>query len=150
VADADESIVDHGEGYDADKELAGVQYLKVRIHHLNVPGIVARISQMLAGKNKIFPYPLNIERCAMLSISPSDELDLLLYGTPLNEFASASQNLRAFQVCDLLLTDAQNGGDGLKAKCSAGIYELENALSSIAGVDYVVCSDWIGVPEVPA
>lgn len=128
----------------------GKPHVRVRIYHLNVPGIIARMSQMLAGKSRIFPHPLNIESCAMQAPELSSYLGPLPYGDAFNEFESVSQNLHGFQVCDLLLTDAAEAGSGLGAKGSAGIYELENALSSIAGVDYVVCSDWVGFREPSA
>ncbi len=121
----------------------GGPHLKVRIYHLNVPGIVARISHMLAYGAPAFRFVLNIEQCVMLSPDPPAQLKDLPWGNePLN-FVADSSSFRAFQICDLLLTDATQGKDTLYSRGTNGVYELENALSSIAGVDHVVSSDWL-------
>jgi len=125
------------------RDFAGAAYLRVRIYHLNVPGIVARISHMLADRTTIFRFALNIERCVLLCLDPPRYLHHLLHGGDVQTFASPLHYMRSIQICDLVLTDAAaNESDALRSRDLVGVFQLENALSSIAGVDHVICSNW--------
>ena len=132
-------------------DFTGAAYLKVRIYHLNVPGIIARISHMLADRTTIFRFALNIERCVLLCLDPPSHLRHLLYGSDMQAFTGSDmqaltsplRSMQSIQICDLVLTDAAaNEGETLRSRGLAGVFQLENALSSIAGVDHVICSNW--------
>ncbi|RJO63043.1 MAG: DUF4062 domain-containing protein [Myxococcales bacterium] len=122
-------------------------FLYVRVYHLDVPGILARITRILSGWNKdVFPYVLNIEQCRMTSFD--DGIPVFKKSDQDNVKKVMSIRNKFLQYTEILLSSKDpsilkilKGAGTKKNHPSEILCTLDNALRSIIGVEHVMISD---------